>query len=79
MEMYVAVFVTLVLGWLVGIWMGLKAFAAQRQHIDHALQHMDENVVELSKLMHDGRLTPDAVRGWIAAIRMDFSPRGRKQ
>lgn len=61
-------------GALWGMWVGLKAFAAQRANIDRHLQDMSENVDELSKHMHDGMIAPVAVQGWIAHIRSEFTP-----
>lgn len=74
---YLLILLALFLGILFGMFIGLRAYAAQRAHIDYALQQMDDNVTELSRLMHDGRITPEAVRTWIASIRTDFAPTRR--
>ena len=65
-------------GLFIGMWFGLKAFAAQRKSIDHELRLMAENVAELATHMHDGRVAPDAVYGWIAQIRTRFNPHSRR-
>jgi hypothetical protein len=65
-------------GFWLGMYVGFKAYVAQRNHIAQHLDDLDRNVVELSKHMHDGRLTPDAVRAWIASIQMEFLPQRRR-
>lgn len=80
MEWYqvtVCVGIGFVLGAFWGVWVGLKAFAAQRVHIDSSLQNMSQNVDELSRMMHDGMIAPSAVQSWIASIRTDFTPARR--
>ena len=62
------------IGFVGGLWVGFKAFVAQRYHVWNHLDDLDRNIDELAQQMPSGLVAPDAVHGWIASIRVCFLP-----
>lgn len=63
------------LGALVGAWFGARSAVVLRRRFLASLTELDRNVDELSRMMHDGRVAPAAVHGFIAAVRTEFTLR----
>lgn len=63
-----------VLGLLAGLWTGLQAYAAQRDHMNTCLYDMYRKVIETADQTPQGLLTPASVIGWLAFIQHQFPP-----